>query len=80
MTERLGPQTADAVYDELTARIAEPAYRPRALLRRFGIDIISDARSSAVVQQFRRLNAERVGKSTDDPQARKKTPFSSWLR
>ena len=41
VTERLGPQTADAVYDELTARIAEPAYRPRALLRRFGIEVLA---------------------------------------
>ena len=41
MTERLGPATADAVYDELTARIAEPAYRPRALLRRFGIEVLA---------------------------------------
>jgi len=29
------------VYDELTARIAEPAYRPRALLRRFGIEVLA---------------------------------------
>jgi len=41
VTERLGPETADAVYDELTARIAEPAYRPRALLRRFGIEVLA---------------------------------------
>jgi glucuronate isomerase len=41
VTERLGPATADAVYDELTARIAEPAYRPRALLRRFGIEVLA---------------------------------------
>ena len=41
VTERPGPQTADAIYDELTARIAEPAYRPRALLRRFGIEVLA---------------------------------------
>src|ERR1035438_60267 len=41
VTERLGPKTADAIYDELTARIAEPAYRPRALLRRFGIEVLA---------------------------------------
>jgi len=41
VTQPLGPQTADAVYDELTARIAEPAYRPRALLRRFGIEVLA---------------------------------------
>jgi glucuronate isomerase len=41
VTERLGPKTADAVYDQLTARIAEPGYRPRALLRRFGIEVLA---------------------------------------
>ncbi len=41
VTQPLGPGTADAVYDELTARIAEPAYRPRALLRRFGIEVLA---------------------------------------
>ena len=39
--ERLGPKTADAVYDELTAKLAEPAFRPRALLRRFGIEVLA---------------------------------------
>lgn len=41
VTRPLGPQTADAVYDELTARIAEPAFRPRALLRRFRIEVLA---------------------------------------
>ena len=41
VTQPLGPGTADAVYDELTARIAEPAYRPRALLRRFRIEVLA---------------------------------------
>ena len=41
VTRPLGPATADALYDELTARIAEPAYRPRALLRRFVIEVLA---------------------------------------
>jgi glucuronate isomerase len=41
VTHPLGPQTADAVYDELAAKIAEPAYRPRALLRTFGIEVLA---------------------------------------
>ena len=41
VTRPLGPETADVVYDELAARIAEPAYRPRALLRRFGIEVLA---------------------------------------
>lgn len=41
VTTPLGPATADAVFDELTARIAEPAYQPRALLERFGIEVLA---------------------------------------
>jgi glucuronate isomerase len=41
VTTPLGPATADAVYDELTERIAEPEFRPRALLRRFGIEVLA---------------------------------------
>jgi glucuronate isomerase len=39
--ERFGPDTADAVYDELAARLAEPAFRPRALFDRFNIEALS---------------------------------------
>lgn len=41
VTTPLGPGTADSVYEELTARFAEPAFRPRALLRRFGIEVLA---------------------------------------
>jgi glucuronate isomerase len=41
VTSPLGPQTADAVYDELTERFAEPGYRPRALLSRFGMEVLA---------------------------------------
>jgi glucuronate isomerase len=34
-------ETADALYDEISARLAEPEFRPRALLDRFGIEVIS---------------------------------------
>jgi glucuronate isomerase len=37
----LGPRTADEIYDELTARIAEPEFRPRALLERFRIEVLA---------------------------------------
>ncbi|GAA3219395.1 glucuronate isomerase [Dactylosporangium siamense] len=33
--------TADQLYDELTARLAEPAFRPRALFERFGIEVLA---------------------------------------
>ena len=61
VTERLGPATADAVYDELTARIAEPAYRPRALLRRFGIEVLATTDSPTdSLDHHARLAADRV--------------------
>jgi len=41
VTGPLGPATADEVYDELTERIADPAFRPRALLARFGIEVLA---------------------------------------
>ncbi|WP_436791830.1 glucuronate isomerase [Yinghuangia sp. YIM S10712] len=41
VTERPGPDTADAIYDQVAARLADPAYRPRALFRRFGIEVLA---------------------------------------
>jgi glucuronate isomerase len=62
VTERLGPQTADAVYDELTARIAEPAFRPRALLRRFGIEVLATTDSPTdSLEHHARLAADGFG-------------------
>jgi glucuronate isomerase len=34
-------ETADAIYDQIAARVAEPEFRPRALLDRFNIEVIS---------------------------------------
>jgi glucuronate isomerase len=39
--ERLSAGTADAIYDAIAARLAEPAFRPRALFERFGIEVIA---------------------------------------
>ncbi|MET7467985.1 glucuronate isomerase [Micromonospora sp. NPDC005686] len=41
----LGPATADAVYDALAARLAEPGFRPRALFERFGIEVLATTES-----------------------------------
>jgi glucuronate isomerase len=38
---RLSAETADEVYDAIAARLAEPAFRPRALFERFGIEVIA---------------------------------------
>ncbi|MFJ8687606.1 glucuronate isomerase [Micromonospora wenchangensis] len=41
----LSPATADAVYDEVAARLAEPEFRPRALFTRFGIEVLATTES-----------------------------------
>lgn len=41
VTTRLSADTADRAYDEIAARLAEPDFRPLALLDRFGIEIIA---------------------------------------
>ena len=35
------PETADRLYDELSERLAKPAFRPRALFERFGIEVLA---------------------------------------
>lgn len=40
VTKPLNADTADAIYDELTEKLAEPEYRPRALFKRFHIEVL----------------------------------------
>ncbi len=40
VTQRPSAETADAIYDQIAAEIAKPEFRPRALLDRFGIEVI----------------------------------------
>lgn len=42
---RLGPDTADHYYDTITARLAEDAFRPRALFDRFRIELLATTES-----------------------------------
>jgi len=39
--ERLTPANADALFDQINAALARPAFRPRALLDRFGVEVIA---------------------------------------
>jgi glucuronate isomerase len=41
----LRPETADAVYDAIAERLADPAFRPRALFERFGIEVLATTES-----------------------------------
>ena len=41
VTQRPGADNADLLYDHISAKLAEDAFRPRALLTRFGIDVMA---------------------------------------
>lgn len=41
VTERLAPDTADAIYDRIAETIARPDFRPRSLMDRFGIEVLA---------------------------------------
>ncbi len=41
----LSPQTADEIYDTVAERLAGPAFRPRALFERFGIEVLATTES-----------------------------------
>ena len=41
VTDPLGADTADALYDQLVAQLANVAFRPRALYERFGIEFLT---------------------------------------
>jgi glucuronate isomerase len=42
---RLGPETADHYYDVIADALASPAFRPRALFERFGIEVLATTES-----------------------------------
>jgi glucuronate isomerase len=55
-------ETADEIYDQIAARVAEPAFRPRALLDRFNIEVISTTDSATSrLQHHAKLAAEGLG-------------------
>ena len=41
VTQRPSADNADAIYDQISAKLAEDAFRPRALLSRFGIEVLA---------------------------------------
>ena len=41
VTERLTPQSADAIYDRIADCLSKPEFRPRALFERFGIEALA---------------------------------------
>jgi glucuronate isomerase len=56
------PDTADLLFDELSARLSEPEFRPRALFERFGIEVLATTDSPlSDLAHHRRLAAEGWG-------------------
>ena len=55
----LGAETADAIYDELSAKLAQPEFSPRALFKRFNIEVLctTDA-ATDTLDAHRSLRAE----------------------
>jgi glucuronate isomerase len=43
--DRLGPATADAIYEVIADALARPEFRPRALFERFGIEVLATTES-----------------------------------
>ena len=55
-------ETADAIYDQIAACVADPAFRPRALLDRFNIEVISTTDSATSdLQHHAKLAADGLG-------------------
>ncbi len=55
-------ETADTIYDQIAARVAEPEFRPRALLDRFNIEVISTTDSAtSQLEQHAKLAADGLG-------------------
>jgi glucuronate isomerase len=62
VTQRPSADTADAIYDQLAARIAEPDFRPRALLDRFRIEVIATTDPAwATLDEHAKLAADGYG-------------------
>ena len=58
----LDASTANAVYDALAERIADPAYRPRRILERFGIEVICTTdEATDTLDEHRLLHLDGLG-------------------
>jgi glucuronate isomerase len=54
--------TADAIYDQIAACVADPGFRPRALLDRFNIEVISTTDpATSELSQHAKLAADGLG-------------------
>lgn len=54
----LGPQTADQIYDQIEAQLAEEAFRPRALFEQFGLEVLATTEGALDDLSWHRAIAE----------------------
>ena len=64
VTETLREETADRIYDRIAERLAQPAYRPRALFERFNIEVLAttDAAHAPLDQHQALSNGDWTGR------------------
>ncbi|MFN3312532.1 MAG: glucuronate isomerase [Hyphomonas sp.] len=63
LTARLSAETADLYYDTMEEKLREPAYRPRALMDRFNIEVIATTESPLDdLRHHAKLRSEGWGK------------------
>jgi glucuronate isomerase len=61
--ERLRVESADRIYDHLSAQLARPEFAPRALLDRFRIELLATTDAAAdPLDEHRRLRADGLGR------------------
>ncbi|MFU8874758.1 glucuronate isomerase [Micromonospora sp. SL4-19] len=79
-----GPDTADTLYDLIEARLAQPAFRPRALLDAFNIELISTTDpATSELADHARLRADGLGERvvpTFRPDALTHVKSAGWTR
>ncbi|MBM0225010.1 glucuronate isomerase [Micromonospora sp. ATA51] len=79
-----GPDTADELYDLIDARLAEPGFRPRALLDAFNIELISTTDSAtSTLEDHARLAVAGLGARvvpTFRPDALTHVGHAGWIR
>jgi glucuronate isomerase len=82
ITKKLSAETADEIYDELSAKLARPEYTPRALFRRFNIEVLctTDA-ATDTLKAHQRLQREGFPvRPTFRPDAVVNLDTANWLQ
>lgn len=58
VTERLGPESAQRIYDHIAAKLASPEFTPRALFQRFNIEVLCTTDAATDTLEYHRALRE----------------------